>query len=491
MSTLKKQHAIFILSLAVMLSFMMHFKHLTKDLVSMHVWRQTQTQSTITNFCEEDFNILNPRKNDRGNGNGIFRMEFPLMQWCVAAICKIGGNRVVITRICMFIIGIFSVMGMYKLLQALFQQTVLAVMGAWAFNFSPCFYYYTINPLPDNLALCCSIWGLAFFFLWLRKKRNYLLFLSGILLSTGALCKLPFILCYIVPAVYFFRKIIKSGLNKNNAVHAILIGCCCVFPLAWYLCVIPGWSGNGIVKGMADNKISASVFFDYLQHNLISTLPELLINYGSVLFFIAGFIFLIKNKAYNSSLFPIVVIWSSAILLYFLFELNMIAKIHDYYLFPFYPLIFILVAYGAYNMFAMKSVIKYLVLFLLMILPLTAYLRMHTRWDTNSPGFNKDLLVYKNELRNIVPQKALCIAGNDNSHFIFFYYIDKKGWIIDQEHINENDIQTMIRDGAEFLYSDTRAIDENPAIVPLLDKLLLEKGTIRVFRLKDKSNMQK
>ena len=45
---------------------------------------------------------------------------------------------------------------------------------------------------------------------------------------------------------------------------------------------------------------------------------------------------------------------------------------------------------------------------------------MKERWSPENPGFNKDLLTYKNELRNAVPKDALVVAGNDKSHFIPF-----------------------------------------------------------------------
>src|SRR5690606_9089514 len=155
----------------VVISTLMHLKHFSKDLMSIHVWRQTQTQSTIVNFYEEDMNILNPRRNDRGNTEGIYRMEFPLMQWLTACLYKVFGHHLMITRILMFLIGLLMVFGMYKLLFALFRNTTLSLIGAWTFNFSPSFYYYTINPLPDNLALCCSVWGLATFFQWHNNRK--------------------------------------------------------------------------------------------------------------------------------------------------------------------------------------------------------------------------------------------------------------------------------------------------------------------------------
>jgi 4-amino-4-deoxy-L-arabinose transferase-like glycosyltransferase len=102
------------------------------------------------------------------------------MQWLFAACYKVFDNHLIITRILSFVVGIFSVWGMYFLLNALFKNRLAAIAGAWALNFSPAFFYHTLNPLPDNFALCCGIWGLAFFFKWhgrvvnqhLRKDRN-------------------------------------------------------------------------------------------------------------------------------------------------------------------------------------------------------------------------------------------------------------------------------------------------------------------------------
>ncbi len=467
----------------------MHYKHFPKDLMGIHVWRQTQTQSTINNFYEEDMNILNPSRNDRGNGDGIFRMEFPLMQWLVAGIYKILGNHIIISRIFMFIIGILSVLGMYKLLEALFRNSTIAVIGAWAFNFSPSFYYFTINPLPDNFALCCSIWGIALFLGWIRVNKPYLLIISGLLLSIGALCKLPFVLYFIVPWMYFLLEIKNNKLSKLLVIRIISISIFLILPLAWYISVIPQWHGNGIVSGITDNKVPFLVILDYLQHNLVSTLPELLLNYGSVLFFMAGFYFLYKKKSFKKPLFPVLVAWSMGVLAYFLFEINMIAKVHDYYLFPFYPMLFMLVAYGAYHLFySGNSFLKYLTILLLLILPLTAHLRMQNRWNPDSPGFNSDLLTYKDELRSAVPDDALCIAGNDDSHFIFFYYINKKGWGIDHDKLDSQNLKSMIQQGAAYLYSDSRTIDTNPEIVKFLDNLVMEKGSVRVYSLKKMEN---
>ena len=469
----------------VLISFLMHFEHFPKELMSIHVWRQTQTQSTINNFYEEDMNILNPRRNDRGDGDGIFRMEFPLMQWLVAATYHLFGKHLIVTRIIMFIIGLFSVFGIYKLLLYLFRIETLAIIGAWTFNFSPAFYYYTINPLPDNLALCCSIWGLAFFFKYVSDQRLLSIILSGIFLSLGTLCKLPFIVYYIVPIVYFVYFIIKKGFEKKLFIRTIAMFSWSIAPIAWYLTVIPQWHGNVIVKGMLKNEDSFGKIFDSLWFNFSSTLPELLLNYGSTLLFVAGFYFLFKRKAYKNVRFLMLLGLSIMVLVYFFFEINAIAKVHDYYLFPFYPLLFSLVAYGAYHLLQLKKLFfRYLTWVLLIILPFACYLRMEVRWNPDSPGLNKDLLVYKNDIRDAVPDDALVVAGNDKSHYIFFYYIDKKGWGFQDDNLSANELADNIRKGAQYLYIDSRKIDNNPTIQPFLEKLIIEKGSIRIYKLK-------
>jgi len=131
--------------------------------------------------------------------------------------------------------------------------------------------------------------------------------------------------------------------------------------------------------------------------------------------------------------------------------------------------------------------LKIFVLTLLCILPLTAFLRIDSRWNHEKPGFNKDLLIYKEELRDAVPEDALCIAGNDLSGFIFFYYIDKKGWGFYYDELDAAQLSRMIEKGAAYLYSDSRNVENKAGIAPFLGELVVERGSIRIFKLKQVS----
>jgi 4-amino-4-deoxy-L-arabinose transferase-like glycosyltransferase len=335
------------------------------------------------------------------------------------------------------------------------------------------------------MALSVSIWGLATFFIWHRQQKIFFLWLSAILLAVGTLCKLPFIAYYMVPFIYFIQQFSK-GFKSQDLKQAGVFLCFSLFPIAWYLWVIPTWDSNPIIWGMLDQKDSLWQLLDYIQFNLVSTLPELLLNYGSVPFFIAGFYFLRQRKVFKSKKFTLLLGLSLTVSAYYLFEANAIAKVHDYYLFPFFPILFILVAYGAYHLYhSEKKFWRYFTLFALAILPLTCYLRMHHRWNPESPGFNPDLLKHKTELREAVPNDALVVAGNDISKCIFLYYIDKKGWSFTDGHLSGEELDSLIKKGAEYLYIDSDPLVNHPDIQHHLGEKVSEYGSIEVYHLKD------
>ncbi|MCK7534335.1 MAG: hypothetical protein MZV63_26625 [Marinilabiliales bacterium] len=63
-----------------------------------------------------------------------------------------------------------------------------------------------------------------------------------------------------------------------------------------------------------------------------------------------------------------------------------------------------------------------LTIVILLVAPIHTSLRISARQNPNKPGFNPDLLSYKDALRAACPDSSLVIAGNDNSPFIFILY---------------------------------------------------------------------
>lgn len=471
-------------------SLLMHLPILNRPLVGIHVWRQTQTQTNIRNFATEDGNLFNPRVDnlDEGGPGGIKRMEFPLMQWIFSLFYRLFGDHILISRLLSFLIGILSLGGIYTLFRWVFQDKMIAVLGTWAFCFSPAVYYYIVNPMPDNLGLCLGICGLALFYKWKRNPGNWTLWGSAALLGLATAVKLPFILLLAVPmgdvAFQLLKHKFKGGFK--SLLPALHMGLMLIPALAWYAWVIPTWTGNGIVQGIGgEEQTDWGALFDIASYNFYSILPEVLLNYAAVPAFLAGFWFFFRQKGLRSSLFPPLALFAAGLLAYYFFEMNMIVKIHDYYLFPFLPLLFLIVAYGLQELLKLKGWFgKALVVAAIIVMPITAYLRMQQRWDLDKPGFNADLITHQDALRKAIPAEVKIVAGADASPHVWLYYLDRKGWAFQHWQLTSEWLDARIEKGATYIITDMPYPELQPEVQAYFGPMIAEEGEIRVYPLK-------
>ncbi len=482
MTFIGKHYKLILLSIPF-ISLALHFHIFNTDLFGYHVWRQTETQTVINNFYREDLNILNPRINEYPDTDRLHRMEFPLMQWVFALFYKCFGPHIAISRILTFIIGLFSVYGMFYFCDSIFNNKVISTICAWCFNFSPVFYYYTVNPLPDNMALCCGIWSLGFFYRYINTLKINCVVWSAVFLCLSVMAKLPFILYGVFIFAFVLLVLKRKEYTTRKILPILFIYIAGITPaLAWYLAVIPHWV-IGAVYGVFNQKLNHPDLVNVLVRTIISILPELIINYGSVLFFLSGFYFMFRNGLHRKPRFFIFCSLGVTLICYFLYEMNIIDVVHDYYLFPFLPLIFLLVAYGAYSLMSLKGkFVRILAMVCLAILPITAFLRADTRWDYDLPGFNPVYIKYKEELRKLTPPDAYCVTGYDDSHYILLYYIDRKGWAFDKSWWDEKMLSFYISKGARYIFLDEQ-VDTVPINNHLAEKIF-DKEKLRVYKLK-------
>ena len=179
-----KYRGAFVIIAIAAVSIAMHWSVFQRDLIGIHVWRQSQTQLNISNFHRVDNNILHPRVNilDQSGKPQILRTDFPLMQWTVAQFYNIVGESIFTTRVSMFILGIITIAGLFLLTYGLFKSFWVAAITAWAFSFSPVCYYYTLNPLPDNLCLCFAVWSMHYFIRY-RNSCFYIIWCLFVIIS--------------------------------------------------------------------------------------------------------------------------------------------------------------------------------------------------------------------------------------------------------------------------------------------------------------------
>lgn len=471
-----------------MVSLVLHWRIFSLDLVGVHVWRQTETQLNIRHFAKDDLNIFNPRTNYLDQPNGIHRLEFPLMQWCVGLLDRIFGYSIMLTRILIFLLGLFSVLGMMKLAKLLFSDPRAPAIAAWTFSFSPLFYYYTMNPMPDMMAVCCGIWGLLFGLQWIKSGKTNTLLISGFFLAIAALTKLPFILYFAIFPCYWWinrkKEFIQSVIKSFFGWGFIL------FPILYYAIIISAWRGSpSVTQGLMDSSSYTGMgLLRHLWGNFSSTLPELLINYAAIPFFITGAIYLSRKKFYSNPFFIYLATVGICVLAYFIFELQLIATNHDYYLFPFLPLLFLIIIFGAIRLLQLRPRFEIIVAFLICILPLTAFLRIDSRWDSKKPGFNPDVMNYAAAIKKIVPENASVITANDPSGQIWFYYFDRSGWNYSNDEIDQSLLKERMKNENYYFVSDSRKLEQQLDSSGFLGEQVGSFGTIHVYRIVKQQN---
>jgi 4-amino-4-deoxy-L-arabinose transferase-like glycosyltransferase len=293
------KHALLFFLLIPIVSIGLHRRIFSTDLIGSHLWRQSQTEINIQNFYRHDFNIMNPRNNAlNGDGNNIMRFEFPIMQWGVAVAHKVFGESITVTRISMFLIGLWGVLGIYFLLKWLWNDKIVALLGAWAFNFSPLFYYFTMNPFPDVFALCSTIWAIAFFFRYVKTEQKSAILVSATLLGIATLAKLPFVIFGSMVGIYVLQQWFTNGFKAlKETIFLSLTYILLLLPaFFWYKWVIPTWGDNGVLMGIFSNEVPLSKTLEIFQFYAYEFLPKLLLNYAAVPFFCISLFLCLKIR---------------------------------------------------------------------------------------------------------------------------------------------------------------------------------------------------
>jgi len=480
--------SLLLLILTAISSLILHWKVFSYDLAGNHAIRQAQTQQNIQNFYRHDSNILNPTTDLLSNQNvrEIRRFEFPVMQWSVAMVYHITGEYILVTRICMFLLGLGTLAGVYYWFQQFFKGITTAWAGTWAFSFSPVFYYYTMNPMPDNLALFGAIWSLAFFYKFLKSDKLLFVSLSAFFLSLSALAKLPYIIFLAVPGSWFIWNVLRKKFkNIRIELKFFLVYFFFLLPaLLWYVWVIPTWN-NGVVTGILENPITLAKVQDYLSFHFKEMFPKILLGYNSMPFLLLGLYFLVKKKVWKEVNFKWPAAMGLVVMVYWIYEFSLIEKVHDYYMMPFLPLLYLMVTYGIYQALRISKWTKLLTVALLVSMPLVTNLITKDYWSVENSYYLQDVFRYKNDLRAAAPSNSLCIIVNDPTQYLFSYLIDKPAFVFRDDHLPSLWVEDMVLNrGVTYMYSDSRKVDTNPEVSQYFEKLVMERGTVKVFKLK-------
>ena len=472
----------------------MHFPFLNRPPESVHLWRQSNTLAMARNFSEEGMNILEPKVDRRGTGNGITGSQFPSYEYILALSYKAFGEKYFLHRIFSFLLYAWGAWGISLLAFRIFKNNVAAQIAAIGYLFSPELFYHGINALPDILALPCSIWAFYYYLRWLDTSKTKYWIPSLCLLILAGLTKLQFLIIAVPAIVYSLQNWKRFSLNKKIAplfIYAILA---IFIPLAWYayaryLIQKSGLTDFGLevryVKSLAES-------FDILQGNFLSDLPEQLLGYAMFFAFAIGVFFFFRNKAWKSEWALPLISWGVLLLFYHIAELKQM-RYHGYYMMPHLPFLILGAAYGA-KVLAKK--IPVLVLLIVIVQPvLTGFRIIPNRWMNPEKGLPQELYQEESRLRlqHAVPDKSIVVAGADESGCIYFYFLHKKGfgfnsnkWLLIPNETEKNEISRLEEyknRGAEYLYIYDVKPEDSVAISKINTSLIMKEGKFNVYIL--------
>ena len=484
--------------LLIGLNLLLHLPFFNQPPNSIHVWRQSNTMAVARNFYEEDMNILRPRVDRRNDSNGVTGMQFPSYEWVVALTYNMFGFHEAIPRIINWLIFLAGVVAFHHLVRLLTASSWLAAVGAWLFSWSPELFYHAINALPDVLALSASLWGLYFFLRWYQQPR-YSYFLLGLLATTlGGLTKLQYLVIGVPIGIVVLRDWLQGRFDWRRRLVPLVVfaGISVGLTLAWYayalhLIEVSGLADFGLEVRSAT---SLSTALDILKDNIVSDVPELLLNFATFGLLLLGLWAVTHSSRWQQWTFLPLLGWGIALGIYHMLELRQMAD-HHYYMLPYLPVLLLVAVAGANWLRQQQSRVAMVLLGLLLVAqPVLAFIRIvPARWLRGANGlptefYDADM---RAQLRTAVPDSTLCVVGPDISGCIDFYFLHKKGFgFSDANELFATDstgvpnLEQYIRRGARYLYTNDSTLVRDARLRPFAQQLVRRVGTFQVISLR-------
>lgn len=469
-----------------------HLPFMNEPPRSIHVWRQTLTLGMARNLYEEGMNPLEPKVDCRYETNGITGSHFLTYEWGLAALYKVFGLDESTHRWYSLMWYLVAILAFYYLLLEIHALPIFAFAGAWMFAFSPELYYQAINAMPDILALAMALSGLLFY-VRLRKTGSFMLlfFSLGCLLIAG-LTKLQY-MAFAVPIAVLSMQDFRTKKISGTLFTCLVIGGACISTTAlmWYayaaeLIKQTGLDDVGLKLNVAPSLQRA---FDILTQNIISDFPELLAGFASAFLIIAGLVYYLRKKPTHYLLWPLLV-WTLILITYHILVLAQMG-VHQYYMIPYLPILFIV---GAYGFIRIYSNFKTIALILLLLAPVLAMVRIiPARWSAGNEGV---LMSFYNShtrdsITRLIPEHARVINGPDASNCINFYFTHTKGFgyrfegdVLKTNNAGKRIVDDYINRGAQFLIITNEKDYNDARLKSYIDSVLFKNDELMVARIR-------
>ena len=217
--------ALLLAALIVRVQALSHFALVTEG------WREADNASLAMNFLRHGFDLLHPQIYWGGNGPGYVEMEFPLVQFVTAGLYKLFGVHEILGAV----VPVFSALVLVVTVYALgshFFNSAAGFIAAMITAVSPPLAMYSSAFMVDPPMIMFSTLAVYCFARWLESEHWAQLLMSGLAMALAIMLK-PTAMITGVPILFLFFT--RYGVSALFRPRVILYGLICLLPpVLWY-----------------------------------------------------------------------------------------------------------------------------------------------------------------------------------------------------------------------------------------------------------------
>ena len=434
--------------LVVLLFLLIHLYRLDDPPNGFHRWRETDTVAVARNFATESWNILRPRIDARGAGDGVVGMEFPAYSYAVALLSRAGGDIHVWGRLLTVLGACAALLAFRRVVLLVTGEAALAGLAMFCAANAPLLVFYGRKMQPDPWGLALATVGLAAFLSWLEggRARHGIAAAACVALAGGIK---PTFLGIGLPMLFLLWRRQRWSLVRRWRNWLFAAGA--VLPVvAWFAyarSLNPAGAPSYYYLGGDWSVIAASLGGAQFYKNVFRTwLFEMQIGLLLVWAFVLGIV-----RWRRVPHFGFFLAWLVGCYVTFALTARHCATAHDYYtLSVVLPLAVISAAGVREALRARWQVVQVFTIGILLALPATGFARIERRY-----GEPYDFAKGRRLAAEHIP-KGVLVVTLDKTPCFLLYESGRKGW-----HLGPGssvaDFEAAVRGGARVLLVDEGA----------------------------------
>jgi len=447
------------LAVVALLSLLVHSKGLTAPLLDYHYHRQVNTASIARAYWRAALPISQPRIDWDGGEDRLAATELPVYMWLYGKLWPVGGLGEKWGRLISVAASLLTAL----LLFVFFDKELgreAAFWGASIFPLLPVEVYFGRTVQPEAAALLALIAALFFWSRSLDEGRPWGAWALAVFCAFIAVgLKLPYAHLLVPLAGLTWRRLGRRTFSDWRMYAAGLISMGGV--IAWYL---HARQGVYVVPTHADEYtklLSYSRIPYFIQFQIFSRFPEVVMTYGGVVFLAVG-----ARKVLWEKRDVFWLSWFFGVILH-LFAMSGYSHYHEYTALPLAPVAAGLIGAGVARLREKASAAKNRALALAGVALLLAAIPAHSALRISHwyrQGF---------EYLEGAGKAAAAVSAPDDLFFtncqassVLLYYLDRRGWSSEFEFEDPARLDDILREhrakGARFVASEKRGLFAEP-----------------------------